>query len=179
MGAKEFFANVKEKQELAKIEKAKWIKITNNFFVSEEYQQIKVNKTVIDFNMLKDAELIEDGKTISKTTGTNKTKGEDKKHISPIKGLIGFGLLGPVGGIIGATSGKTKSNSKTKVNTTTENIDYCTNLSIKISLNSISNPIFMYKLITYKVDKNGFTYRNCYENAQKCISVIQTIINNR
>ncbi len=169
----------KEKRKMTEFENAKWKKVVNNFFLNEEYQKVRIYNREVNFIDLIDAELIEDGQSIAKTTGTNITKGTNKKHVAPIKGLIGLGIAGPVGAIIGGTSGKAKVKSKTKVNTHTINIDYCTNLSIKITVKDINNPIIMYRLINYKIDKNSFAYKKAYENAQKCIATIQAIINNQ
>ncbi len=172
---------IKERQknkELQKIEKNKWKKVVSDFYISEEYQKLRINKKEIRFDSIIDVDLIEEGTTESKTIGENITKGESKKHVSPIKGLVGFGIAGPVGAIIGGTSGKTDIKNKMKVNTITKNIDYCTNLSVKITLKDVNNPMIIYKLIDLKINKNGFLYKASYENAQKCVAIIQVIISN-
>lgn len=161
---------------IEKIENSKWKLLEHNFYISEEYQRLRINKREIDFSSIIDVDLIEEGTSISKTTGENITKGKSQKHIAPVKGLIGFGIAGPVGAIIGGTSGKTDIETTTTVNTVTQNIDYCTNLSLKITLNDISNPMIIYKLINIKTRKDSFTYASSYKKAQKCISIIQAII---
>lgn len=157
---------------------SEWEKIAFNFYINQEYKKLKVNKREICFGDIINVDLIEDEESISKTTGTNKTKGKAQKHIAPIKGIIGGAVLGPAGAMIGGTSGKTDIKSKTKVNTTTKNIYYCTNLSIKITLNDINNPMIMYNFISMRTDKNSYIYKNNYDKAQRCISIIQAIINN-
>ena len=161
-----------------KIEDEKWKQLAYNFYISEEYQKLRVNKKEIDFGSIVDVDLMEDGTSASITTGTNKTKGKSKKHIAPVKGVVGGLLFGPAGAIVGATSGKTDVKTKTNVNTITKNIDYCTDLSIKITVNDINNPMIMYKLINGKVKKDSVTYRSSYEKAQRFVSIIQVIINN-
>lgn len=53
---------------------------------------------------------------------------------------------------------------------------YCTNLQIKIVLNSISKPQEYITFITKKTNKNNKKYKNAYEVAQKFISTLQVII---
>lgn len=161
-----------------KIKDNKWKQICYNFYVSEEYQKLRINKQEINFSSIIDVDLIEDETNESRTTGNNITKGKSKKHIAPIKGLIGFGIAGPVGAIVGGTAGKTNLKSKTKVNTVTRSVNYCTNLSLKITLNDINNPMIIYKLIHGRVNKNMGIYKRAYLNAQKCVSMLQAIISN-
>lgn len=170
----------KEKQnELMAIEANKWKNISNNFCISEEYKKIRVNNQDISFEQLISAELLENSQTMSITTGTNKTKGKNKKHIAPGKALVGGALLGPVGAIIGGTSGKTTVNSKTRVNTMTSDIEYCKDLTVKIVLKDINNPLIMYKLVTYGINKNSSKYLKVYNDAQRCVATIQAIVNNK
>lgn len=160
------------------IESTKWKQLSSNFYISEEYQKLRVNKQEIDFTSIIDVDLIEDETSESITKGTNTTEGKAKKHIAPVKGAIGGMVFGPAGAIIGATSGKTDIKTKTTVNTVTKNVDYCTKLALKITLNDINNPMVNYTFINMKTNKNSFTYKNSHQNAQKCISALQVIINN-
>lgn len=168
----------KEKRRLQKIEDSKWEKIAPSFLISEEYQQLKIGKQKVDFSSIIDVELIEDDTTISKTTGTNKTKAKSKKHIAPVKGLVGGMVFGPLGAVVGASSGKTTTKGKTKVNTKTEEMDYCKKLQLKITTNDIKNPMILHDFIHSKTRKESFSYKTIYNNAQKCNSIVQIIIKN-
>ncbi|MBE6144311.1 MAG: hypothetical protein E7169_01915 [Firmicutes bacterium] len=57
--------------------------------------------------------------------------------------------------------------------------NYCTNLQIKVVLNSISSPQEYITFITKKTNKNNKKYKNAYEVAQKFISTLQVIIKNQ
>lgn len=162
-------------RELQKIEQRKWKKLFRNFYISEEYEKIRVNRRDIPFSQIMNAEILEDNTVISKTTGYNKSVGQ--KHTAPVKAALGAGLFGGVGAIIGGTSGKITT--KTKIDTTTENIDICKSLSIKIQINDINNPLIIYKIIKSPISKDTYTYEFEYEAAQKCIAMLQVIINSQ
>ena len=179
MGLKELIDNYKSKKEIEKIEKSKWEKISPNFLISKEYQKIKIKGKDIPFNKILGVKLVEDYKTITKTTGKNKAKGKNKKHIAPVKAIVGGALFGPVGAVIGGSSGKTTTKSKTVVNTITEDEEYCIKLSLNIEVDDYSEPIIVYNLITSSTLKNGFIYNTSYSNAQKCIVIINNIINSK
>jgi len=56
--------------------------------------------------------------------------------------------------------------------------NYCTNLQIKIVLNSISNPQEFITFIDKKTNKNNKKYKDAYEMSQKFLSVFQIITKN-
>ncbi len=168
----------KEKFGLNKIKDDNWEKVAPSFYVREEYQKLKIGIKEIDFSSIIDVELLEDETTISKTTGTNKTKDKSKKHIAPVKGLVGGMVFGPLGAAVGASSGKTTTKGKTKVNTKTKEIDYCKKLQLKITTNDIKNPMILHDFIHSKTRKESFSYKTIYNNAQKCNSIVQIIIKN-
>lgn len=57
--------------------------------------------------------------------------------------------------------------------------NYCTNLKIKIVLNSISSPQEYITFISKKTNKNSKKYKSAYEVAQKFLSTLQVIIKNK
>lgn len=175
---KEQYEKNKKKLGLNKIKDDSWEKVAPSFYVSEEYQKLKIGTQEIDFSCIVDVELLEDDTTISKTTGTNKTKAKSKKHIAPVKGLVGGMVFGPLGAVVGTSSGKTTTKGKTKINTKTKEIDYCKKLQLKITTNDIKNPMILHDFIHSKTSKESFSYKTMYDNAQKCNSIVQIIIKN-
>lgn len=159
-----------KEKELKHIEKAKWIKLAENFLVSEEYQTLKINNKDINFIDIISAELIEDENVTTITKGKEKSQ----KHVSLGKAIVGGALFGDVGAIIGGTSGKTTTNVKSKM----ENVEYCTKLYIKITINDINNPYILYKFISMKTKKNSWMYSIIKGSAEKAISTLDVIINN-
>ncbi len=143
-----------------KLKEKNYIKMIDNFYVNEVDNKLKINNNIYDFKEIKNVELIEDGNISTITTG--------KKKASLGKSLVGGALLGGVGAIAGAGSGKINSKSiETK---------YCTNLTIKIDTSKLTMPCEFIKLITYKTDKESLKYKNAFEDAQKCISTIKLLL---
>lgn len=160
-----FYLNKAEKEQLnnEKIKKENedndFTKIQKNLFVNEVENSIMINNTVYSFKDILNAELIEDGNSITTTTG--------KKKASVGKALVGGALFGSAGVIVGGNAGK--------VNSKSIETQYCTNLKVKISINKISNPCEFIKLIEYRTDKESSKYKKAYEDAQKILSVIELI----
>lgn len=110
----------------------------------------KRNKsTVYKYSDILDFELLEDGESVSQG-GLGRA-------------LVGGALFGGAGAIVGGVTGKKKSKG------------FCTSLRIKITLKDIDNPVEYIDFITTKTKKDGFLYKDFYNQAQECLSVFQLI----
>lgn len=108
-------------------------------------------------------ELLENNSCIINTTS--------QKHVAIGKALVGDFLFGPVGAIIGGTSGKTTSTSQQE--------EICSNLKIKITLNDFEEPCKFIELINEDVLKQSEEYHEMFETGQEIVSLFQVIINNK
>lgn len=147
----------KEDVKMDRIEKDKWKKLASHFYISEEYKKVKVNKQEVDFASIINVELIENEKNIRRTTDGEETIGNIKRLRKPIN---------------------TDITDRKKIYMITEDMQFCTELAIKITLKDISNPMIIYKLINSKVNKNSVSFKNNYEKAQKCVATLEAIISN-
>ena len=57
--------------------------------------------------------------------------------------------------------------------------NFCSKLDVKITIKNLSNPVEYIKLIKFKTPKSGFPYKSAYEQAQKCLSIINIIISTK
>lgn len=108
-------------------------------------------------------ELLENNSCIINTTS--------QKHVSLGKALVGDVLFGPIGAIIGGTSGKTTSASQQE--------EICSNLKIKITLNDFEEPCKFIELINEDVLKQSEEYQELFETGQEIVSLFQVLINNK
>lgn len=111
------------------------------------------NATIYSYDDIVDFELLED-------------------NYSVIKGGIGRAvvggiLFGGVGAVVGSATGKKKIKQT------------CTNLMIKITVNNMSAPTEYIKLISSTTNKNSIIYRGAYQDAQKILSMLQLICDQR
>lgn len=138
----------KEQDKIAQKElDAKWNKVIKNVFeVNKEESIIKLNSRTYNFKDILDAELLEDGNSIIKSS------------------LLGTAAKGFLFGVPGLLSKSKK----------TQNM--CNKLEIKITIKDLNNPVEYIKLIKYSIPKTGFVYKSIYEQAQKCISIINIIM---
>lgn len=88
---------------------------------------------------------------------------EDGEMIT--SGGLGSAVLGGTGAIVGAVIGKKKSKP------------VCISLSLKITINDQQNPVEYIEFISSPAKKNGFGYKFAFENAQKCLSMLEIICN--
>lgn len=158
-----------------------YLKVCNDFYINEQLGNVIINNNKYNFDKIIDCNLVEDYKTTSQTYGTNKTKskGKNKKHIAPVKAVVGGALFGSVGAIIGGTSGKTdtKSKAKTTVNTVTTDIDYLTDLYINITVNDLNNPNIILNIKgRINPKKNSSIYNEYIKIANKSLSTLKLII---
>lgn len=111
-------------------------------------RSIKKSK-VHSYNDIVSFELLENGTTIT-SGGFGRS----------VVGALTFGVTGA---IIGGASAKRKSNN------------ICTNLEIKITLNSLENPTEYIKFIQFQTKQNTLAYKNAAKSAQDCLSVLEII----
>ncbi|MBE6156960.1 MAG: hypothetical protein E7161_04390 [Firmicutes bacterium] len=123
--------------------------IKNKFAVNETQKLLLINGENYSFNDILDAELLEDDNSIIKSS------------------LIGTAAKGFMFGMPGLLS---SSKKQKKV---------CEKLQLKITIKDLSNPVQYINFINSRIQKNSYIYKNAYENAQKCISIINIIVNNK
>ena len=128
-----------------------WIKKNRYFYINESLKKVRINTREYNFSDIIDFELLIDGSSISK---------------AQLGSTIGKTLL--FGSIIGGTTSKRK------------NINYCTQLQIKVTVNNLSNPTEYINFMTgfSKLNKNSYVYQKASENANDCLSIL-TIITKR
>lgn len=83
------------------------------------------------------------------------------------RAVAGGVLLGGVGAVVGGTTGKKKTKS------------ICTSLRIKITLNSKYATMEYIDFLSSKTKHNSIIYKNAYNQAQECLSLLQLICNNQ
>lgn len=109
------------------------------------------NSTVYNFSDISSFELLEDGSSITK---------------GGLGSAIAGGLLfGGVGAIVGGLVGSKKNKA------------ICNNLSIKITLKNMSNPVVYIKFIRTETKKDSFAYKTLFQQAQECLSILQLMYN--
>lgn len=79
------------------------------------------------------------------------------------RALAGGALFGGAGAVVGGVTGKKKSKG------------VCTSLRVKVTLKDINNPVAYVDFITFRAKKDGFSYKDLYNQAQVCLSVFQLI----
>ena len=119
------------------------------FYINESLKKVRINTREYNFSDIIDFELLIDGSSISK---------------AQLGSTIGKTLL--FGGIIGGTTSKRK------------NINYCTQLQIKVTVNNLSDPTEYINFMTgfSKLNKNSYAYKKASENANDCLSILTIII---
>ncbi len=131
--------------------------------INEKKKKIRINETLYSFKDIVQCEIIEDGNVITTTT--------EKRKASLGKAVVGGALFGAAGAIIGGTSGKSVSRS-----TSTQ---FCSKLDVKITVNNFENPVEYIKIIDENVNKNTQEYADRSEEAQKCLSILQIVIDRK
>ena len=112
----------------------------------------KINQQKIyNYNDIIDFEIIEDESSVSKG-GVGRA-------------IIGGTLFGEIGAIVGGKIGHKYKQT-------------CTNLKIKITLNSINNPVEYITFINTETKKDSILYKNSINIAQEIISILQVICEN-
>ncbi len=160
------------KQKIKTFEKTINIDLFNKLYINDstrEWYYPNKNYLMFSYDNIVQVDVVED----EETTTLTKTKGTDKRKVSIVKGAIGMATLGPVGAVIGGSQGKIKKNAKS----ISKDIDYCTNLSICITLNIIDFPTLEIPLLNTKTDKKSLVYKNAKKKATELMSLFSAIIN--
>ena len=115
----------------------------------------KKQPIVHDFSDIVDFELLEDGNSLA-SGGLGRA-------------AVGGVLFGGVGAIVGGTTGKKKTKNT------------CTELKIKITLNSITSPTEYIDFVSGGAEfkRDGVIYKMTIKNAQECLSLLQVMCNSR
>ncbi len=139
-----------EEKKNVNCEEQSWIKKNKFFYINEKEQKVKINNHEYNFKDILSYELLTDDSSVLKTnTGSALTK------------LLLFG------DIIGGTTSKKK------------NINYCTKLQIKITINNLSNPTeYINFMVGFnKLKKGSILYNRASEDANECLSLLTIITN--
>lgn len=129
--------------------------------LNEKSKKLRINNSIYSFKDIIGCEIIEDGEVITTTT--------EKKKAAIGKAIVGGAIFGPAGAIIGGTSGKSVSRSM--------NSAFCNKLDLKITVNNLNNPVEYIKMIDGNISKQSNEYKTSSEEAQKCLSIMQIVIN--
>ena len=106
---------------------------------------------IMDYNDLLNFEIVEDGESV--------VQGRSGSI------LVGGVLFGGIGALAGASRSKKIS-------------DTCTNLSIKLIVNDVKNPLISFPLIEGTVEKSSDYYKSSYRNANEFEAILQIILAN-
>lgn len=117
-----------------------------------EYSNSKTIPSIYSFDDIINFELLEDGNSI--ISGGLK------------RAIVGNMLMGELGAIVGGITGKRK------------NINTCSSLIIRISINDLKEPNFIISFIKTEIKKNSILYKQSKEKANECISMLEFICNN-
>lgn len=140
----------KDKEEQNRIEKMLlergYKKIYDNIFINEDTCKLNIMNQDYGFSDIIDCEIIENEQNISNTYGQ--------------------------------TNGRIKSNNKIKARTNSyaTQIEYCSRLAIKMTIQDLNNPNIIIDIIKYNVNKNSKKYAQLYSEAQRILSVFKVII---
>jgi hypothetical protein len=118
--------------------------------IDENNQCFKVSNDFFTFDNLLSYELLEDGETV--------TKGGLGRAVA------GRVLFGDVGAIVGSVTGGKKSKG------------ICKSMKLKITLKNALCDVIYISFITSETKENSFTYKSARDNAQKCISALEIIL---
>lgn len=107
--------------------------------------------TLVRYNEIVAFDLLEDGDSVSQG-GLGRA-------------VAGGLLFGPVGAIVGGSTGKKRTKST------------CKSMQIELTLSNPSRPTLYVKLITAETKTDSFSYRMSFEHAQEILSKLQAITN--
>lgn len=117
--------------------------------VDENNKSFKIGKDIFAYENLLSFELLEDGQSI--------TKGGLGRAVA------GGLLFGGVGAIVGGVTGGKKSKG------------ICNSMKLRISFKNAHTDVVYIDFILTETKTNGFIYKAAQDNAQKCITVLETI----
>lgn len=126
-----------------------WFDDRNKWFaIPRSVVTKKIDKShVFSYEEIASCDILEDGNT-STSGGLGKA-------------VVGGALFGVVGAMAGATSKKTKQ--------------ICTELEVVITTKNLTYPTIYIKLIDSETNKNSFSYKNAYRNANNIVSKLKSI----
>jgi hypothetical protein len=129
-------------------------KVIDSFVAFDDEKELiaispKLRARIYEYSHIIDFELLEDGETIT-SGGLGRA-------------LAGGLLFGGTGAIVGGITGKRKN--KESIN----------RLSIKINFNNIEKPNDYINFIYKKTKKDSIEYKDAYNKAQECLSILQII----
>ena len=131
-------------------EQRKWETISvGNLSINETDKLIKLNHKIYNFSDIIDCEIIEDGSSVIKSS------------------LIGTAAKGLTFGLAGYLTSSKKEKK------------FCNKLEVKITINDFKNPYICFKYITKKTKKDSKDYEHAFDEAQKCLSAIKIVIENK
>lgn len=152
------------KEEQINIDKKNnFTQIVSQLAINEKTKKVRINDTIYNFKDIIQGVIVEDGNTITTTI--------EKRKSSIGKAIVGGALFGPAGAIIGGTAGRSVS--------TSTNALYCSKLEVVVTVNNLENPVEYIKIIEKNVNKSSQKYAERSEIAQKCLSVLQIIIDRK
>ena len=118
--------------------------------LDESNQAFKIGKNIFSYDHLLSYELLEDDQSIIK---------------GGLGSAVAGGLLfGGVGAIVGGVVGKRKTNG------------ICSSMKIRVSLKNTYADVVYINFIAAQTKTNTFFYKSAQSNAQKCITLLETII---
>lgn len=112
---------------------------------------------LIDYADIIDFDLVED---VGGVVTSSKTKGGLGRAV------VGGALLGPVGAIVGGSTGKKKTKSKEKV--------ICNAINVNLIIKDTKAPAKHIKFLLSPCDKGGFVYNSAMTDARRCIALLQS-----
>ena len=117
------------------------------------------NEKIYSYKDLISVELLEDETTLMRT---------ETGRVSQIIGTaIGGVLLGPVGAVIGGTTGSKSTSAKKKVN----------ELRIRLTVNDATNPVIVHNFLKVSTSKEGIIYKQAYADAERFFGVFKCFLN--
>lgn len=127
----------------------------NKFCITRDSNGYVITE-VYEYKELLEAEILEDGNSITKTSRTGQVGGA----------LLGGILLGGVGAIIGGLSSQKN------------HIDKVSSLDLKLTVNNTNSPMFIVNFFKEDkgLDKNDYLYKDYLEKARKWHSLMRVII---
>ena len=148
--SKEIVSNVSKTIQEKIADNAKWkVILINEISVNKENKLIKIHNKTYHFEDIIDCELIEDGNSITKSS------------------LLGTAAKGLAFGLAGYLTSEKKQKK------------YCNKLEVKITINDFNNPCVYCKFIKKKTKVQSSEYEKAFNNAQKCLSTIKIVLENK
>lgn len=112
---------------------------------------------VISYADVLESEVVEDGYSVTKTGRGSQI----------VRGAIGAAVLGPVGLVVGALSGKKTTKDK------------ISNVDLRVIVKDTVRPIHTIKFLKEETPKGSFAYKTANENAQRWQAILSIVISER